>query len=156
MVKHRSDKKIILNISPQTFVRANTNDRIFFRIPRDKLRPEGLKRLKRLEKYNEYKLDLSAEAKRVKFVMPEQGSHITFYVPVPKSWAKYKKKEKHLMLHDSTPDIDNFCKAMLDSLLAEDKYIADIHLTKKWVNAEQGYIEIIISTPTNHSKDTLI
>ena len=110
----------------------------------------------RLERYNEYKLNLSAEAKRVKFQMPEQGAHITFYIPVPKSWAKYKKAERHLTLHDSTPDVDNCCKAMLDSLLSEDKKIADIRITKRWINSDKGYIDVLISLPEFQSKDTLV
>jgi Holliday junction resolvase RusA-like endonuclease len=89
-------------------------------------------------------------------MLPEQGAHVTFYIPVPVSWRKHKKVSKHLMLHDSTPDIDNCCKAMLDALLAEDKTIADIHITKRWINQERGYIEIEVNTPTYHSTDTLI
>lgn len=109
----------------------------------------------RLERYNQYKIDLLAEAKRVRFQMPEQGSHVTFFIPVPKSWRKHKKESKHLTLHDSTPDIDNCAKAMLDSLLPEDKRIADIRLTKKWINADKGYIEVVLATPSFPSKDTL-
>ena len=97
-----------------------------------------------------------AEAKRNRFTLPEQGAHITFYIPVPKTWRKHKKVSKHLMLHDSKPDIDNCAKAMLDSLMSEDKRIADIRITKRWVNAEQGWIEISINTATYPSKDVLI
>jgi len=124
-------------------------------IPRDKLRPAGLKRLMRLERYNKYKIALLAEAKRHQFELPEQGAHITFYIPVPKSWTKHKKESKHLTLHDSTPDIDNCAKAMLDSLLPEDKRIADIRLTKKWLNAPEGKIEVLVSLPKLASRDTL-
>lgn len=149
-------KRYVLNITPQTFVRANTSDRIFFRIPREQLRPPGLKRLKRLEKYNEYKINLAAEAKRVRFQMPEQGAHLIFYLPVPKTWAKYKKAEKHLQLHDSVPDVDNMLKAALDSLLPEDKRIADLRITKKWINAPTGYIEAVVNLPEYPSQDTLV
>ena len=62
----------------------------------------------------------------------------------------------HNMLHQSTPDIDNLTKALFDSLMAEDKHIADIHITKKWVNEENGWIEIIINTPSVRSFDTLV
>lgn len=129
---------------------------MFFRIPRESLRPEGLKRLKRIERYNQYKIDIAAEAKRVRFQMPEQGAHITFYFPVPKSWSNYKKAAKHLTLHDNVPDIDNCCKAVLDALLLEDKYIADIRLTKKWINQERGYIDIRVELPAYHKADTLV
>lgn len=149
-------RQVIFDITPQTFVRATVGDRIFFRIPREKLRPAGLKRLLRLERYNKYKVDVNAIAKLKKFEMPEQGAHITYFIPVPKSWKKYKKEEMHMKLHQSTPDVDNLTKALFDSLMAEDKHIADIHITKRWVNQEKGWIEININTPSYSSRDTLL
>jgi Holliday junction resolvase RusA-like endonuclease len=148
--------KIILNITPITHVRATQGDKWVFRIPRDQLRPEGLKRLLRLEKYNQYKIDLLALALQQKFRPPEQGGHVVFYIPVPKTWKKYKKEAMHMQLHQSRPDVDNLLKSFLDSLMAEDKSIADIRVTKKWVNQEKGYIEINVTTPIYQSKDNLI
>jgi len=135
-------KKIILNITPQTHVRATQGDSIFFRIPREKLRPSGLSRLKRLERYNNYKIDLGAEAKSKGFVFPPVGASITFFVPVPPSWSKKKKKLYHGTFHQSKPDLDNLLKALMDSLMAEDKQIAHIELAKRWVDFETGWIEI--------------
>lgn len=97
-----------------------------------------------------------AEAKRKKFVIPEQGAHITYHIPVPKSWRKHKKAAKHNTLHDSTPDVDNCLKATLDSLLPEDKKIADVRITKKWINAEKGFIEVLVDLPAYQSQDTLV
>ena len=136
------NKKIILNITPQTHVRATQGDSIFFRIPREKLRLPGLKRLLRLEKYNKYKVDLAAEAKRKQFVMPPIGASITFFIPVPNSWSNKKKKLYHGRFHQSKPDIDNLQKAFLDSLMAEDKQIAHLEVQKRWVHFESGWIEI--------------
>jgi Holliday junction resolvase RusA-like endonuclease len=149
-------KKFILNITPQTHVRATQGDRILFRIPRANLRPAGLKRLLRLERYNDYKISLSAIAKSVRFIPPEQGAHITFYIPVSKSWRKHKKESLHLMVHQEKPDVDNLYKAFLDSMLSEDKHIADVRLTKKWVNQEKGWIEILVYSPSELSKDNLM
>jgi len=149
-------KKIVFNITPQTAVRATQGDRVFFRIPREKLRPDGLKRLLRLEKYNEYKVSLCAIAKQKRFTPPEQGGHLIFYLPVPKSWKEYKKKEMHMKLHQSKPDWDNLAKAFFDSMLTEDKHIADVRVTKKWVHADNGYIEYITDMPTFASKDLLV
>ncbi len=138
--------KIILNVSPRTHIRTNQGDRIFFRIPRAKLRPAGLKRLLRIEKYNNYKIELLAEAKRKQFVIPSHGLSITFFVPMPKSWSQKKKNLHHGMLHQSQPDLDNFLKAFCDSLVAEDKYIAHYSgLCKRWVDLEQGWIECTLS-----------
>jgi Holliday junction resolvase RusA-like endonuclease len=149
-------RKVILNITPQTHVRATQGDRVFFRIPRDKLFPSGLKRLKRLEKYNEYKISLLALAKAQRFLPTEQGHHITFYIPVSKSWTKAKKAKYHLQLHQEQPDIDNLTKSFFDSLLPEDKHIADVRITKKWVNQEKGWIEILIDPPSIPSSDNLM
>lgn len=139
-----------------TSVRSTQGDRIYFRIPRERLRPEGLKRLLRLERYNEYKINLSALAKAKRFVPPEQGGHLIFYIPVPKSWKEYKKKEMHQQLHTQTPDWDNLAKGFFDSLLHQDKGIADVRVTKKWVNEPKGRIEFIVETPTFASRDVLL
>mgnify|MGYP003334637745 FL=1 len=123
--------KITLNITPQSHLRSTRGDSIFFRIPREKLRPAGLARLKRIERYNNYKIELLAEAKRKSFVLEPAGMHITFWIPCPKSWSQNKKTAHHGMLHQSKPDIDNLAKAFFDSIVIEDKFIANVTLTKK-------------------------
>ncbi len=149
-------KKYTFQITPQTHVRATQGDRVFFRIPREHLRPAGLKRLLRLERYNEYKISLCALAKQQRFVPPEQGGHLVFYIPVSKSWRKHKKEQHHLKLHQEKPDWDNLAKAFFDSLFSEDKHIADMRITKKWVNAEHGWIEFAINDPSHASNDLLL
>ena len=134
--------KFILSITPQTNVRATQGDRIFFRIPRDKLHKSGLARLMRLEKYNEYKIDLRAEARKKRFELPEQGAFIKFFIPMPKTWRKFKRSSMHFKLHQSKPDIDNLCKAMFDSLFSEDKKIAHFEAAKFWVDFPVGWIEV--------------
>lgn len=147
-------QRIILNITPQTWVRVTANDRIFFRIPRDKLRPSGLNRLLRIEKYNEYKINVLAEAKRVGFNLPDVGAGIIFYIPVPKSWSKKKKRLHHGMYHQSKPDLKNLLSAWEDSLMTEDKTIAYYtHLGKRWVDAEEGWIEVTITDPGRISQE---
>ncbi len=133
-------KKYTLNITPQSHLRATKGDSIFFRIPREKLRPAGLKRLLRLEKYNQYKLDLLTEAKKKGFKLEPSGMHITFWIPCPKSWSQKKKTAHHGMLHQARPDIDNLAKAFFDSLVVEDKFIANVTLTKRWVDFPLGWI----------------
>jgi Holliday junction resolvase RusA-like endonuclease len=140
-------EKVILNITPQTNVRATQGDRIFFRIPREKLKPQGLKRLLRLERYNKYKIDLLAEAKSKGFTHPEQGGSITFYIPMPKTWRKFQRETMHFKLHQSKPDLDNLLKAYFDSLLAEDKGICHYEAKKVWVDFPIGWIEITVKEP---------
>lgn len=131
----------VLYITPQSHLRATKGDSIFFRIPKEKLRPAGLKRLLRLEKYNNYKIDLLSEAKRRGFELSPAGMCITFYIPCPKSWSQKKKEAYHGTLHQSRPDIDNLAKAFFDSLVIEDKFVANVTLTKRWVFYEKGWIE---------------
>lgn len=135
------------HITPQTHVRATQGDRIFFKIPRDKLQPSGLRRLMRLERYNNYKSDLLELSRKLKFDFPSQGAQIRFYIPCPKSWTKKKKLKYHGTLHSSRPDIDNCLKALLDSLFTEDKFIGHLEVSKHWVFFETGWIEIQIQEP---------
>lgn len=137
-----------ISITPQTHVRTTQGDRIYFRIPREKLRPAGLARLKRIEKYNQYKIDLLSLCKAHNFELPCQGLCITYYIPVPPSWSVKKKKLYHGTLHQSTPDIDNLVKATFDSLVREDKYVGHIgSICKRWVNFETGWIEFDVVEP---------
>lgn len=125
-------------------MRATQGDSVFFRIPRHSLRPSGLKRLKRLEKYNQYKIDLLAEAKRKRFEIPAAGLSVVFFIPTPKTWSKKKKLAHNGLLCQSRPDIDNLAKAFIDSLTPEDKYISNLSLTKRWVDHPEGWIECSI------------
>jgi len=151
----RISRKITFNITPVSAIRSVQGDRIFFKIPREKLRPEGLKRLQRLERYNKYKQDLAALAAAKKFVPPEQGGHLIFYLPIPKSWKEYKKKQMDGQLHMQIPDWDNLAKGFFDGLLNQDKGIADLRVTKKWINQPVGRIEFITDAPSFPSRDHL-
>ena len=61
-----------------------------------------------------------------------------------------------MKLHQSKPDWDNLAKAFFDSLMQEDKGIADVRVTKKWVNRENGWIEVVVTDAGFPSFDTLI
>jgi len=141
-------EKIRLNITPETWVRVTQNDKVFFRIPRDKLYPSGLKRLLRIEKYNNYKVNLLAATKEKHFTLPAQGLGVCFFIPCPKSWSNKKKKRYHNTLHQSRPDLKNLLQAFEDSLFSEDKYIAHYSdLRKIWVDYPTGWIELTFSEP---------
>lgn len=131
----------ILQITPQTQVRSTQGDKIFFRIPEDKLRPEGLKRKKRLLKYNQYKSDLFDVAQEANFSIPEGHFHVIFYIPIAKTVRKKRRLELHLRPHRSRPDWDNLAKGFCDALLKRDESIHDIHVQKVWIDGP-GHIEI--------------
>lgn len=144
----RPTEKFILKVTPETWVRVTQNDKIFFRIPEDKLYPASLHRKKRIQKYNDYKVSIAAEAKRIGFVLPEIGAGIIFCLPMPKKWSKKKKNLSHGFFHDKRPDLKNLLSAFEDALMAEDKGIAYYtHLGKRWVNAETGWIEVTVTDP---------
>ncbi len=130
-------------------LRTTQNDSIFFKIPRSKLRPEGLKRLLRIERYNNYKIELLAEAKRNQFTLPAAGLSVTFYFPMPKTWSKKKRKQYHGTFMQSRPDLDNILKGFFDSLVSEDKHIANINATKRWADFPTGWIECSLTEQPN-------
>lgn len=135
-------KRSYIKISPQTHVRSTQSDRIFFQIPEHKLLPEGLKRKRRLQKYNAYKKDVRAYCEINEINVPDSGAHIIFYIPVPQSWRPSKKSLHHLKPHQSKPDLDNLIKALKDAVMSEDKSVWDYHLSKLWINQETGFTEI--------------
>ena len=69
---------------------------------------------------------------------------------------EYKKKEMHLQLKSTHADVDNYLKAFFDGLMSEDKHIADVRISKRWVNSIKGYIQIQVELPSLPSKDNLM
>ena len=72
--------------------------------------------------------------------VPEEGAHIQFYLPMPKSWSKKKRALMQGEPHQQKPDIDNLVKALLDALYEDDSGVWDIRASKRW--AENGAIII--------------
>jgi len=60
------------------------------------------------------------------------GDLIIFYLPMPTSWSKQKKKDMDGTPHRQKPDIDNLLKALLDAVFYNDSHIYDIHPIKRW------------------------
>ena len=73
-------------------------------------------------------------------VVPEGGSHITFVIPMPKSWSKKKKVEMSGQPHQQKPDVDNLHKALLDAVFEDDCTVWDCRVSKRW--GEVGKIVI--------------
>jgi len=70
--------------------------------------------------------------------------NVDFYIPMPKSWSKMKRKVLINTKHKQKPDLDNLVKALLDSIFrdGDDSQVCSIRAKKFW--AENGRIEIII------------
>jgi hypothetical protein len=65
---------------------------------------------------------------------------MVFVYPMPKSWSKQKREAMKGQKHENTPDLDNFEKALLDSLYQNDSHIWNVHHIKIW--GEEGKILI--------------
>ena len=84
--------------------------------------------------------DFCLQCKLEKVVLPCFGAHVTFILPMPKSWSKKKKKEydgkPHMGSMGNPPqkevDLDNLMKSLGDAIYGNDSGIYDICLTKRW------------------------
>lgn len=70
----------------------------------------------------------------------ESGSHITFVLPMPKTWSKKKKVAMLGMPHQQKPDWDNLAKGLFDAVYDEDSQVHDVRVSKIW--GETGAILI--------------
>lgn len=62
--------------------------------------------------------------------------NMTFFYAIPKSYSKSKRTSLQGQYKESSPDIDNICKSLLDSftgvLYNDDKQIVKLQATKKY------------------------
>lgn len=72
--------------------------------------------------------------------VPEAGAHVTFVLPMPKSWSKRKRAEMVWQPHQQKPDADNLLKALLDAVYADDAGVWDTRVTKVW--GEYGMVVV--------------
>ena len=112
------------------------------------------------KKYKQFKLEMGLlvlESDKTNSVNPITwldgliSADMTFFVPMAKSWSKKKKSSKNGQFCDNNSDLDNYEKAILDSLngvyFHDDKQIVQQSSQKIW--AEQGSIKIILKEITN-------
>ena len=76
--------------------------------------------------------------------LPVAGWHVTFIMPMPRSWSESKKRVYDGMPHQQRPDKDNLEKALLDALFEDDSMVWDGRVTKRW-----GRVGMIIIGATN-------
>ena len=68
-----------------------------------------------------------------------ENQHITFILPMPKSWSKKKKSEHNGKPHRQKPDLDNLIKSLWDCLFKDDAHFAKVSAVKLW-----GYDPLLI------------
>lgn len=104
-------------------------------------RRDAWKPTKAVQKYRQFRDMVRAKTNRTRKHIPWGGLTVTFHVPMPKSWPKYRKAEMEGEPHQQKPDVDNLLKALADSLWpADDTHLFDVRARKYW--AESGCIEI--------------
>jgi len=64
---------------------------------------------------------------------------VHFYIKMPDSWSKKKKKSMNYTPHKQKPDVDNILKAWMDALLKDDSGVYDVRVTKTW--CDTGHIK---------------
>lgn len=74
--------------------------------------------------------------------LPESGYHLTFVLPMPRSWSKKKKAEMNGKPHQQKPDKDNLEKALLDAIFDDDCKIWDGRVTKIWGETGKIVVEV--------------
>lgn len=60
------------------------------------------------------------------------GYHVTFIMPMPKSWSMKRKMEMNGEPHQQKPDSDNMLKAIMDAVYSDDSVVFDIRVSKYW------------------------
>ena len=84
-----------------------------------------------VERYYSFKDIIRLEAKKQKFEL-SNSFKVSFFVPMPKSWNKFKKAQMNFAHHQQKPDIDNMLKALMDSLLEDDSKVYEVTMSKIW------------------------
>ena len=74
-------------------------------------------------------------------ILEIESFEISFHVPMPKSWPKWKKAEMHNEPHQQRPDLDNYLKAWKDSVYEEDAVVWRVKASKLWTDGT-GHIII--------------
>ena len=91
-----------------------------------------------VERYHAFK----DECRKHKVTVNLSGDHVTFILPMPKSWSEKKQANMDGKPHQLKPDIDNLTKALFDAVLEQDCGVWDHRATKLW--GREG--KIIIET----------
>jgi Holliday junction resolvase RusA-like endonuclease len=104
------------------------------------------------KKYTSFKADMNIALKDIHFIPTKELLYVKvdFYVAIPKSWSKKKTIASDGKVCDNNADIDNYCKAILDSLegvyYENDKQIAMIRARKYYsTNPRIKYEQIEIN-----------
>ena len=101
------------------------------------------------KKYTDFKSDMKMAVNDIQFVLLENNIYakLDFFVKIPTSWSKKKKSSKEGKFCDNNADIDNYCKAILDSLngiyYEDDRQVVMLRARMYWSNAPRIECEFL-------------
>jgi len=131
-------------ISPSALVQFYNREKWFHVEPMGKPRMTKSDKWKKrpvVQRYWAFKDEINLQ--KGDFELPLFNYWIIFYIPMAKSWPKYKKRNHIGKLHQQQkPDKDNLEKAFLDALLDEDHGVADGRVSKIWAPTGEGKIQV--------------
>ena len=90
------------------------------------------------KRYTKFKNNMKALTSEMETIPSEKliSVDIEFNVRIPKSWSKKKSKEKNGQYCDNSCDIDNYLKAILDSLngvlFVDDRQVVEVYARKRY------------------------
>ncbi len=96
------------------------------------------------KKYTKFKKDMEALTSELETTPSEKlvSVELEFGIMIPKSWYKKKREELNNTYCSNNSDIDNYIKAILDSLngivYIDDKQVVELFAKK--IYSEEGYI----------------
>ncbi len=96
------------------------------------------------KKYTKFKKDMEALTSEMETTPSEKlvSVELKFGIMIPKSWSKKKREELNNTYCSNNSDIDNYIKAILDSLngivYIDDKQVVELFAKK--IYSEEGYI----------------
>ena len=96
------------------------------------------------KKYTKFKKDMEALTSELETTLSEKpvSVELEFGIMMPKSWSKKKREELNNTYCSNNSDIDNYIKAILDSLngivYIDDKQVVELFAKK--IYSEEGYI----------------
>ena len=96
------------------------------------------------KKYTKFKKDMKALTSELETTPSEKlvSVELEFGIMIPKSWSKKKREELNNTYCSNNSDIDNYIKAILDSLngivYIDDKQVVELFAKK--IYSEEGYI----------------
>lgn len=81
-----------------------------------------------VERYHAFK----DECRTHRVTLNLSKDHVTFILPMPKSWSAKKRANMDGKPHQMKPDMDNMLKALWDAVMEQDCGIWDCRVTKLW------------------------